>query len=324
MKSINISRESLEDLYKKDKLSTYEIAEEFGCCQATIWKRLVEFDIKRRKPHELNSNVPTKEKLIELYFNKRLSTWRIEKEYGYSRGTIYRKLKEFGLKTRDLADSHIIYPRQNFSGDPIEKAYLIGFRIGDLGVRKIYPNSKTICVASGSTIKEQIDLIKSLFEKYGKTWIQTKNGKINIQINLNESFEFLLSKDVPKWALDKEDYFFSFLAGFTDAEGSFYISKGMAAYSIGNCDFNLLSIIKKNLNRFGISCGRISTHKRKGKPTTDGYFFSSDYYQLRIDKKAVLLQLFTKLKTFIKHENKMKALNIATENINWRNLKYGK
>ena len=200
---------------------------------------------------------------------------------------------------------------------------MIGFRIGDLGVRKIYTNSKTICVASGSTVKEQIDLIKNLFEKYGKIWVKTKKGKINIQINLNESFEFLLSKKVPIWILNNEDYFLSFLAGFTDAEGCISINNGMAYYSLGNCDFNLLSIIREKLNKLEFSCN-ISTSKRKGKPTIDGYFFSSDYHQLRIDRKAVLLQLFTKLKTFIKHENKIKALNMAIENIGQRNLKYGK
>jgi len=184
-KRIDITKEKLKELYGVQKLTTYEIAEKFNCCQATIWKSLIRYNIKRRSSHELNSNVPSKKILVKLYINKKLSTWKIEKLYGYRRGTIHKKLIEYGLKTRSRANSHILFPRKNFSGNLIEKAYLIGFKLGDLGVRKVYPNSETICIASGSTINEQIDLIKSLFEKYGKIWIQkTKYNKINIQTNV--------------------------------------------------------------------------------------------------------------------------------------------
>jgi len=319
-----ISKEKLKILYEKEKLTTYQIAKKLGYCQATIWKKLIKFEIKRRKPHELNSKVPTKDELIKLYLNKKLSTWKIEKLYGFSRGTTHRKLKEYGLETRDRADSHIIFERKDFSGDLIEKSYIIGFRIGDLGVRKIYPNSKTICVASGSTIPEQIRLIKKLFEDYGKIWIQeTKDKKMNIQINLNLSFDFLLSKEVPLWILNNKNYFFSFLAGFTDAEGWIGVYRNMATYSLGNCDKRLLEIIKNNLDNAGINSLDLSVDKRKGKPTTGGYFFSADYYSLRIHRKKELLDLFTRLKPYIKHENKIKDLNRAIENIEWRNKQFG-
>ena len=167
-----ISPEELSNLYEKQKITTYQIAEKFNCCQATIWKRLVEFNITRRSSYELISNVPSKEELIKYYVYDKLSTWQIEKRYGYHRSTVHRKLKEYGIDVRDRATAHIIYPRKNFSENLIEKAYLIGFRIGDLGVRKIWLKSKTISVASGSTIKNQIILIKNLFKDYGKINIQ--------------------------------------------------------------------------------------------------------------------------------------------------------
>jgi len=322
---VNISKEQLNKLYEKEKLTTYQIANKLGCCQATIWKKLIEFGIRRRAPHELNSNVPSKNELIRFYINKKLSTWEIEKKYGYCRGTIHRKLKEFRIKTRDRADSHIIYKRTNFSENLIEKAYLIGFRLGDLGVRKIYPNSKTICVASGSTIKEQIDLIKGLFERYGKVWIQkTKDNKINIQTNLNESFSFLLSKEFPKWVSNNKETFFSFLAGFSDAEGCISKSNKLDYYSLSVCDDSILNIIKNNLNKFGIKCKKLYFNKRKGKQTFEKYKFNHDYWSLRIYDKNNLLKLLTELKPYTKHKNKVKALNIAIDSINMRNKKYGK
>ncbi len=318
---INISKELLFSLYEKEKLTTYQIAKKFNCCQATIWKRLIEFNIKRRTPYELNSNVPSKNQLIEYYLNKRLSTWKIEEKYGFRRGTIHRKLKEYGLGTRDLATSHIIYPRKDFSGNLIEKAYLTGFRIGDLGVRKIYPNSKTISVASGSTIKEQIELIENLFKKYGKVNIKaTKNHKINIWIALNESFNFLLSKEIPNWIEKNKKTFFAFLAGFSDAEGS--ISKKNRItyyYSLGNYDSELLFKIYRNLNRFGIECKEPKSDNRKGKMNSQGYKYNSNYWSLRIYNQTILLNLLKELKPYVKHKNKVKDLNRAIIGIVNRN-----
>ena len=69
----------------------------YNCSQAKIWKLLKKYNIKSRKSNNYNSNVPTKNILIELYINQKLSTWQIEKLYGYNRGTIYRKLKEYTI-----------------------------------------------------------------------------------------------------------------------------------------------------------------------------------------------------------------------------------
>ena len=154
-----------------------------------------------------------------------------------------------------MATANIINPRKDFSGKLIEKAYIIGFRLGDLGVRKIYPNSKTITVASGSTIKEQIDLIDSLFKDYGKVRIKTaKNSKINIWVALNESFDFLLSKEIPVWVERDKKLFLSFLAGFTDAEGNIGIYNKQAVFQMGNYNKKILLFINKNLNNLGIIC----------------------------------------------------------------------
>lgn len=317
---INPSKELLSKLYEKEKLTTYQIAEKVGCCQATIWKRLIEFNIKRRTPYELNSHVPSKNQLIEYYLDKKLSTWQIEKKYGFSRGTVHRKLKEFNISTRSRADSHIIYPRKNFSEDLIEKAYLIGFRIGDLGVRRIYPNSKTICVASGSTIKEQIELIEGLFKKYGRVKIKTaKNHKINIWIALNESFNFLLSKDIPNWVEKDKELFFSFLAGFSDAEGNIGVYNKQAVFQIGNYNKEILLFILRNLNENGVVCRGPYESNTSNYVHREGYRYNQNYFQIRVSRKDSLLKLFSLLKPYIKHKNKIEALKKAEDNIFNRN-----
>jgi hypothetical protein len=291
------------------------------CCQATIWKKLIKYNIKSRLPGVERVNI-SKEKLRDLYLNKKLSTWKIEKITKIPRGTVHRKLQEFNIKLRDRATANIIYFRKDFSGNLLEKAYLIGFRIGDLGVRKIYPQSKTISVASGSTIENQIRLIKNLFKDYGKINIQkTKGGKFNIQVSLNETFDFLLEHNAPEWIFKNKDYFFSFLAGFSDAEGSIKIYNNLARYSLGNYDRNLLELIRKGLIKYNINCNKPTTDKRKGQRNNQGYTYRNNYSSLRVCSKEELFNLLSELSKYMKHPDKIKDLKIAFNNLNRRQLK---
>lgn len=204
----------------------------------------------------------------------------------------------------------------------IEKAYLIGFSLGDLGVRKRYKNSRIICVATGSTIKEQIDLVKILFEKYGNVWSkQAKNKKFNVQVNLNESFDFLLSKEFPDWVENKKETFFSFLAGFSDAEGCISKTKGKDYYSLGNYDKSLLVRIQNNLSEWGINCRGPYTDKRKGTTNSEGYAYSSNYSSIKIHAQEDLLKFLYELKPYVKHKNKVKALNLAIYSLNQKRAK---
>lgn len=328
-KKIKISKKELEDLYINRKLTTYKISDKFNCCQATIWKRLKRFRIKRRTPHELNSNVPSKEKLKNLYVKRRLSTWGIERRYGYSRSTVHRKLKEFGM-IRNRAVSHIVYPRKNFDGSKTIKAYMIGFKLGDLRARKIWKNSETIHVDCGSSINEQIILIKNLFNGYGRVWIKrikSRKSYFQIEAYLNDSFSFLLKQKAPGWVFKNKGYFFSFLAGFTDAEGTISITnKNQAYYSVVNQNKYLLNKIRNKLIDLGINCTQLNLQSKKGTPKIEGdkiYYSNADCWTLRISRKIYLLKLLKNLEPYIKHGKKVNNLKLAKLNILERNRKFG-
>lgn len=321
-KKIEIPKDELKELYLNQKLTTYQIARISQCCQATIWKRLHKFRIKPRNNHELYSNIPSKEELIRYYTKEGLSNWRIQEKYGYNRSTVYNKLKEYNL-IKSKAYSHIKYKRKEFDGNLIKKAYMIGFRIGDLRVRKVGKESETIHVDCGSTKEEQINLIKDLFEGYGRIWIKkNKNNKTQIEAFLDLSFSFLLSKEFPEWIMKKNKYFFSFLAGFSDAEGCIKINRDMAYYSLGNYDYEILNIIRDKLIKNKINCQKIIISKTKGKLATNGYINNGDYCMLRIQRKESLFRLLNMIKPYIKHEQKIKDLKIAKDNIISRNEKY--
>jgi len=326
-KKVEISKKELIKLYLNKKLTTYDIAEKLGCCQATVWKRLKIYNIKRRNPHDnCYYNIPSKKLLKKLYISQKLSNWEIERKYGYSRSTVYRKLKEYGfIKSR--AEAHRIYPRKDFSGDLIEKAYLIGFKIGDLRARKIWENSETIHVDCGTTIKEQINLIKNLFEKYGRVWTKKiksrTDGCLQMEAYLNDSFSFLLDKNPPEWIFRNKKYFFPFLAGFTDAEGSISITKqNQAYYSLVNQDKNLLKRIRNKLLNVGIISPKLYLGSKKGSPIIDGnniYYSNKDCWSLRINRKNYLFELLENLEPYLKHGKKVNNLKLAKTNILERN-----
>ncbi len=328
MVNILISKVDLRNLYLNKKLTTYDIAKFYDCSQGTVWKRLKEFNIKTRS--SWNKVDLSKTKLRNLYIRNRLSTWQIEKRLKISRGTIYRKLVEYNIQIRNRAQSHFIYPRKNFNGNKTEKAYLIGFAIGDLRVRKVCKNSETIHIDCGSTKKEQIKLISDLFKPYGRVWISKPNRikAVQIECSVNDSFGFLIEKrkSLDYWILANKRYFFSFLAGFTDAEGCISINKkqNQAYYSLGNYNKNLLSQIRECLIRNKIRCSKLTESKTKGKLCFGKYFHNENYWQFGIYSKGSLLALFDLIGSFLKHSEKKKDMRIAKENIKLRNKRKNK
>lgn len=272
--------------------------------------------------------IPKKE-LERYYVKQRLSSRKMAKHYNCAYSTIDRKIRDYAFPIRTLADAHIIYKRKDFSNDPIEKAYLLGFRVGDLRVRKFYKNSETIHVDCGSTQKIQIMLIRNLFKKYGRVWISkpSKSGRIQIECFLNSSFDFLLNANLTQiepWILNNRGNFASFLAGFSDAEGSIFINnKNLAFYALGNYNIDLLNQIRKTLEAFGINSPNIVRSVRKGLVATHGYRYNHDYWNLRISKKAELFKLFAFIEPYLKHKKRIKSMMRAKKNIKMRNELYG-
>jgi hypothetical protein len=89
-----------------------------------------------------------------LYVDESLALSAVAERYGCSISTAWRKLTALGVTCRE-GGSAPTYARQDFSGDPAEKAYLVGFRQGDLHVAL---EGHTIVVKCTSTRSEQVEL----------------------------------------------------------------------------------------------------------------------------------------------------------------------
>ena len=264
----------------------------------------------------------SKETLEKLYISEKLNAYQIAGKLNCGSTTIYRKLSEYKIKRRDNSSCHIRYKRNQFSGDKKEKAYLIGFRLGDLHVRKAIdsPGSKTIRLEAHTTKLEQIKLVKSLFNKYGHIHSRSISNKtFRILCFLDESFIFLLPKkdSIEEWIVNDRDLFFSFLAGYVDAEGHFGMDKRWKSgmLKIQTQDRRIIHSIQKNLVKFGIDCPpiRLSTPAGYTSPSYPDKPNNKDKWEVSIHSARNLEVLLDNLMQYLRHEKRksdaMKVLN---------------
>lgn len=321
-KEKQISKEILIDLYLKQKLSAITIAKLLSCrSHVTILNYLKKYNIPRRS--QLGNRISihiNRETLVDLYLIKKLTQKQIAKNFGNQSDTGIRKLmKIYDIKARNYSEAITKYPKFNFSGNLKDKAYLIGFRLGDLNVYAVH---ELIQVRCSSTIREQADLFTDLFNNYGYVNITiAKRGTFEMIVLLNQSFNFLVPKQdlIKKWILKDNEHFLSFLAGYADAEGSYYMRKprykkskiGWGVFEVQTYDKNIIFTISQKLRDLGI-IGTFCHPKRRIRQ-------NGETWRLTINKKQYLWNFIKIIEPYHKHKNKINALEKVKNNLILRN-----
>lgn len=312
---ITIKKDDLQKLYRIEKKSTVAIAKIYNCHHSTICNRLREFRIPIRFRYKI-----LKEDLIRLYHKENKSTIAIAKIYNCTSGAISYKLNKFGIPRKSKCQIHMRYPRYDFNGSLAKKAYLIGFRIGDLRVYKTKPDAETIVVQCHTTQNVQTKLIKDLFGKYGQVTIrEQKDGTFNVNCYLNESFNFLLPKkgEIERWICADKKSFCGFVAGYTDAEGNFILNQKRARFKLDSYDKGILCKIHSWLLQNNIK-SKFRKIGEKGKLRPDRYYFNEDLWRLNINEADSLLRFIKLVKPFILHKKRLKDINLCLRNITKR------
>ncbi len=329
---IPTTKKQLKNWYLKDKLSMFQIAEKLGCTHSAIVYKFRKFGIKSRGHLGLTKPIKlTKEGFENLYYKRELSLKKIANIAHCSESGLERRFKSYDLKSRTTQNRTCRIKKFDFSGDLIEKAYLIGFRLGDLNIMKRVSVTQVRC---SSSVYAQIKLIKLLFSKYSTPKVvkyidrKFKIPKWNIVFLVNESFSFLIPKqdEIPPWIQKEKQLFFSFLAGYSDAEGSFLIGKGrrknkigFGIYEIGSQQRNIIIQIWENLSKYGIQTPYPVISKRAGyvQPTS-GTINNKDFWRLSTARKDSVWSLVQELEAYIKHPNKIKELARVKANVDLR------
>lgn len=261
-----------------------------------------------------------KKTLYILYQIKNKSPSYIGKIFNCSFSTVTNRIQEYRIPIKSKSSAQTRYKKFNFSGKLTEKAYLIGFRIGDMNVYKTSPVAETIVVRTHTTSKDQLHLIKNLFRKYGRVTIsKAKRGDMNINCFLNESFSFLLPKNdnIEPWIKRSKRLFSGFIGGYIDAEGNFTLNQGKARFKIDSYDQNILHQIHRWLLRRGIN-SKLRLIGKKGQLRPEGYYFNSDLWRLNVNDAQSLFKFINIIKPFVKHKKRNKDMQKTLKNIEIR------
>ena len=266
------------------------------------------------------------QKLKKLYLDKKLNAYQIAKLYGCGHSTVYRRLQQCGIARRNISEAHIRYSKKSFSGNNVEKAYLIGFRLGDLWVHKLTDNkSQTIRVDCHSTKDEQIEVFKGLFERYSKVIVTRHIAGSGVaghnkdtwkaRVYLDLSFNFLLPKQdvIESWMISNNKYFWAFVAGYSDAEGCFSIKKlnNYPGFHLQTYDKNILFEIHDKLKQFNI----VASLPTASKLVNDE---GQRIWRLSVYRKQALKFLIINLRKLIKHSKRRKDMQRV-----WKLIKNG-
>ncbi|MBI4028979.1 MAG: hypothetical protein HY376_01315 [Candidatus Blackburnbacteria bacterium] len=309
---VKINKETLTALYLIEGLSTYKIATRYRCNVLTIRKKMKKYGISARPLKRVSVRFGV---LRKLYHKKKYSLKKIGQLYNLSPASVLKKVRKAGIQTRKPWEGKFKYAYKPFTGTPIEKAYLIGFRLGDLGVRQ-RKNSKYVLVGSNTTILAQVSLIKNLFSKYSHIWIGKSGDRISTSLLLHPSFSFLVPKKdrIEPWILSRKSLTWAFIAGYTDAEGSIGVYSGRARFRIGSYDVGILRQIFEFFNKLGIRT-TFNLEQLKGFVDRRGTKHNGDFWRVSVNEKTSLLRLFELLGTYLKHKKRISDLVRAQANV---------
>ncbi len=266
-----------------------------------------------------------KEKLRSLYVDENLTPMAISKLFNCNSITIRNRLKEFGIPLKDPAFARIRSKRLDFDGNLPNKAYAIGFRIGDLNVYRPSEKSQTIVVRCHTTQDDQVEIMKSLFESFGKVSVSLNKGHYHVNCFLNNTFGFLLPKNSGAWEWLKNDDSLmpSFIAGYVDAEANFILNQGRARFKIDSYDVDILSFISSWLSSKGMNNPFRRIYK-KGDVWKGKYPLNEDLWRLNINDMVSLEGFIRLMMPLLRHKKRLSDMKVCLKNINERKTKkYG-
>lgn len=98
--SVDISEETLRELYVEQGLSTVEVAERFDCHDSTISRKLREHGIARDGPNHGNAMELPEDELVQLYVEEERTTYELADRYGCDPTVIERRLRWNDVEVR--------------------------------------------------------------------------------------------------------------------------------------------------------------------------------------------------------------------------------
>lgn len=262
-----------------------------------------------------------------MYYKEKKSKYKIGDIYNCSFKTVLNRMREYGMEPLSRSVIQSKYEKKNFCGNNEGKAYIIGFRLGDLNVYKTTDHSEVIVVRCHTTNIDQVEIMKALFCRYGQVSIaeNKKDKSYHINCFLNESFNFLLPKVdlVEDWISENNNYSAAFASGYIDAEGNIGVYDGRARLKIDSYDKNIILWFYNWFLKNKIQCPAPSRIAVKNQIYNKlfGYKYNKDLWRIRVSKQESLIVLLNIIKKYLKHKKRLRNLNECLQNLHDRNKK---
>ena len=260
-----------------------------------------------------------RELLEKLYLRQNLTPLAIGKLLGCSFKTVRNRLEDFGIPFKNPSLARMRYLKSDFDTDLFIRAYMVGFRIGDLNVYVRSPASETIVVRCHTTQREQVMVIQSLFKKFGQVSVSPREGHFTVNCFLNRTFMFLLSKKKATWQWIRDDDKLgpSFMAGYIDAEGNFIINQGRGRFKVDSYDYNVLKWMFLWLGKHGVNC-KLRCIDRKRSWYKNMPPLKKDLWRLNVNEASSLERFVNIIRPFLRHRIRIRDAETCLRNIKTR------
>lgn len=260
-----------------------------------------------------------REELHQLYWNERKSSLEIAQLFHCHSMTIRNRIRELGIPKRTPSDARMRYEKHDFSDNSIDKAYLLGFRLGDLSVYQTNPRSNLIVVRCHTTQMAQVTLMKRLFSSYGHVTVSDGRHGYNVNCYVNTTFRFLLPKhtQVPQDVELLKASTWAFIAGYVDAEGYFGINQAKARFKMDSYDVHILEWMMKIfwLSSIHAKFRRIAL---QGQSQYRVGTFHKDLWRLEINEASSISRFIALVGRYIRHEKRKADMMMCLYNVQGR------
>jgi len=257
-----------------------------------------------------------------LYFDKGLSLRATAISLGISEPTVRDRFKSHGFVPRRQGSWAVKYQKTPFNGNDQEKAYILGFRMGDLNVYMTSETARIIIARTNSTQTDQIELLRTLFSGYGGVKVSGSFKSKNVNCYLDKSFSFLLVDKpyaVDPWIRHNKQNCIAFMAGYIDAEANLIINQGKARFKIDSYDEAILKWMHEWFLNNGIK-SKIRLIAKRGEVRYGGGYWNNNLWRLNVNEAHSLHKLCKLVIPYLRHRKRIEDVNKSLMNIMQRKI----
>ena len=319
----------LHELYCDKGLSLGDIARIVGTSKSHVYYYMAKFNIERR-PWTGWTTKQDPSLILQLYKTEGKTLEEISDILGISKSTARKHIaRQIQLRPTSMPR----YPRTPFSGDNLEKAYLLGYRAGDVNV--FQDSALTVTARVSTTHQAMLEMFRAIFAQYGHCLMTPRRVFLagfdwQIKAYLDNSFRFLIPK--PNGPPSETRLLYVFIAGFGDSDGCWSASndygKTTFSFNLTSRRRDLLGSIATALHKEGyhphvyLSREKGTIKMVNGRNETRAITLTDDTWTLVMKRKEDVKRLARNVLPYSRHQEKIAKMELILDahNEDWAEM----